>query len=315
MDSIEGLNRAISYIEDNLFDSPDCGKAAQIAGMSKSTFQRFFLAVADMQLDAYIRKRRLEHAMQALTETNQKIIDVALQCGFDSAAAFSRAIRRFAGRSPSQIRRDGALVHFPRLHFQIQAREGELSVNQTALVRIEEHRGEKVVRFSVDCVDPESAAWGALSEWCRENIPDRAARRFLGIAPRGHHPQGEAHQNASEHVRHPYTAMMYLIDRERSQRELGGRPVEDAPEGLFLVNEVALNQYDEDGRLDIALSLMKASEAFVEFIRRTPGYAFDCGAGIFYEEHIFSERWFQTGGAPDAFRMWVPITRTQNQPR
>lgn len=27
------------------------------------------------------------------------------------------------------------------------------------------------------------------------------------------------------------------------------------------------------------------------------------------EEHIFSERWFQQGGFPDGFRMWVPILK------
>ncbi len=56
MDYLEGLNRSISYIEDKLFDAPDYSRAAQIAGMSKSTFQRFFLAVADMTLDEYVKK-------------------------------------------------------------------------------------------------------------------------------------------------------------------------------------------------------------------------------------------------------------------
>ena len=70
-----------------------------------------------------------------------------------------------------------------------------------------------------------------------------------------------------------------------------------------------LNQFDENGNMDIALSLMKASEAFVEFMKDTSGYEFDCLAGIFYEEHIFSEKWFQNGGVPDGFRMWVPIIK------
>lgn len=44
---------------------------------------------------------------------------------------------------------------------------------------------------------------------------------------------------------------------------------------------------------------MKASEDFVEFMKNTAGYEFDCPVGIFYEEHIFSEKWFQNGGIPD----------------
>lgn len=148
-----------------------------------------------------------------------------------------------------------------------------------------------------------------MSEWCKKNVHDRTARRYVGVAPLGHHPRGEEHQNASEHVKHPYKAMMYLIGDECVREEFCGLKVEDAPSGLFLVNDVTLNQFDENDNLDIALSLMKASEAFVEFIKNTEGYEFDCSAGIFYEEHIFSERWFENGGVPDGFRMWVPIIK------
>jgi len=76
-----------------------------------------------------------------------------------------------------------------------------------------------------------------------------------------------------------------------------------------LVNDVVLNQYDENGDLDMAISLMKASESFIEFMNKTDKYEFDCGKGIFYEEHIFSESWFKQGGAPEGFKMWVPIIK------
>ena len=308
-DSMEGLNQSITYIESALFEGPDYEKAARIAGMSRSSYQRFFLAVTDMTLEEYVRKRRLQYAINELTDTEQKIIDIALKCGYQSAAAFSRSMRGFTGCTPSQIRVQGTSVRFPKLSFQLQIKEGEMAVNQAPIVKIEEHKNQKVVCFPVDCVDPETEAWGQLSEWCKKNISDRTARRYAGVAPLGHHPQGEEHQNASEHVKHPYTAMMYLIGDEGQQKEFCGKQVEDGPSGLFLVSDAALNQFDENGDIDMALSLIKASESFVEFIKRSPEYVFDCGARIFYEEHIFSEKWFQRGGVPDGFRMWVPILR------
>lgn len=309
MNYIEGLNLSITYIEDNLFEEIDYERTAQIAGMSKSTYQRFFLIIANMTLDEYIRKRRLYYAVKELADTKHKIIDIAVKCGYNSAAAFSRAVRNFAGCTPSEIRKIGSNVHFPKLNFQIQIKEDEMIMNQTAIVKIEEHKNEKVVCFYVDCVDPENEAWNQMSEWCKKNIPDRTARRYVGIAPIGHHPQGEGHQNASEHIKHPYKAMMYLVGDECNQTEFHGLKVENAPAGLFLVNDVTLNQFDENNHLDMARSLMKASEAFVEFIERTSGYEFDCTSGIFYEEHIFSEKWFQKGGFPDGYRMWVSVCK------
>lgn len=309
MDYIEGLNLSIAYIEDNLFEEIDFERAARIAGMSKSTYQRFFLLIANMTLDEYVRKRKLQYAVRELIDTEHRVIDIAVKCGYNSATAFSRAVHGFTGNTPSKIRKEGSSVYFPKLNFQIQIREGEMIMNETAIVKIEEHRNEKVVCFSVDCVDPENEAWRQMSEWCKENVPDRTARRYVGVASSGHHPQGVEHQNASEHVKHPYKAMMYLIGDECSREEFCGLKVEDAPSGLFLVSDVTLNQFDENDNMDIARSLMKASEAFVEFMKNTAGYEFDCPAGIFYEEHIFSERWFQNGGVPDGFRMWVPIIK------
>lgn len=307
MDYVEGLNLSIAYIEDHLLEEIDFEKAARTAGMSKSTYQRFFLLIANMTLDEYIRKRKLQYALRELMDTEHRVIHIAMKYGYHSATAFSRAVRNFTGKTPSKIRKEGASICFPRLNFRIQIKEGEMVVNETAIVKIEEHRNEKVVCFEVDCIDPENAAWGQMSEWCKKNVPDRTARRYIGVALSGHHPQGGEHQNASEHIKHPYKAMMYLVGDECDRREFCGRKVEDAPSGLFLVNDVTLNQYDENGSMDIALSMIKASEAFVEFIKNTVGYEFDCPAGIFYEEHIFSEKWFQNGGVPDGFRMWVPI--------
>lgn len=309
MDYTEGLNLSIAYIEDNLFEAIDFERAARIAGMSKSTYQRFFLLIANMTLDEYIRKRKLQYAVRELIDTENKVIDIAMKCGYNSATAFSRAVHSFTGNTPSKIRKEGSSVCFPKLNFRIQVREGEMVMNETAIVKIEEHRNEKVVSFTVDCVDPENEAWRQMSEWCKENVPDRTARRYVGVASSGHHPQGVEHQNASEHVKHPYKAMMYLIGDECSREEFCGLKVEDAPSGLFLVSDVTLNQFDENENMDIALSLIKASEAFVEFMKNTVGYEFDCPAGIFYEEHIFLERWFQNGGVPDGFRMWAPIIK------
>ena len=309
MDYTEGLNLSIAYIEDNLFEEIDFERAARIAGMSKSTYQRFFLLIANMTLDEYIRKRKLQYAVRELIDTEYKVIDIAMKCGYNSATAFSRAVHSFTGNTPSKIRKEGSSVCFPKLNFRIQVREGEMIMNETAIVKIEEHRNEKVVSFTVDCVDPENEAWRQMSEWCKENVPDRTARRYVGVASSGYHPHGVEHQNASEHVKHPYKAMMYLIGDECSREEFCGLKVEDAPSGLFLVSDVTLNQFDENENMDIALSLIRASEAFVEFMKNTVGYEFDCPAGIFYEEHIFLERWFQNGGVPDGFRMWVPIIK------
>ncbi|MDE7281187.1 MAG: AraC family transcriptional regulator, partial [Ruminiclostridium sp.] len=200
MDYIEGLNLSIEYIEEHLFEEIDFEKAARTAGMSRSTYQRFFLMLINMTLEEYVRKRRLWYAVRELTNTKQKIIDIAVKYGYNSAA-FSRAIRSFTGKAPSEIRKDGSSVFFPKLNFELRITENEMAVNERAVVKIEDRRNEKVVCFDADCVDPEGEAWGLMSEWCKRNVPDRAARKYVGIAPLGHHPQDGEHTNSSEHIK------------------------------------------------------------------------------------------------------------------
>ena len=156
MDYTEGLNLSIAYIEDNLFEEIDFERAARIAGMSRSTYQRFFLLIANMTLDEYIRKRKLQYAVRELIDTEHRVIDIAMKCGYNSATAFSRAVHSFTGNTPSKIRKEGSSVCFPKLNFRIQVREGEMIMNETAIVKIEEHRNEKVVCFTVECVYPEN---------------------------------------------------------------------------------------------------------------------------------------------------------------
>ncbi|WP_167955348.1 helix-turn-helix transcriptional regulator [Anaerosporobacter faecicola] len=311
MGYLEKMNDAIQYVEEHLTGDIDYDIISKIACLEKSSFQRMFLVMTDMTISEYIRKRRLQCAIMDLVETTDQVITIAMKYGYDSAASFTRAIRSFTNQTPSEIRKRKTQVHFPRIQFEMVMKEGKMSMNDKTIVRIEEHYGEKVIRFDVDCMEPETEAWKLMSEWCRENVTDRVGRRYLGLAPKGHHPDGKEHENAEEHVSHPYSAMMVLLGEEGQQDTYCGKKVEDAPNGLFLVNEVLLNQYDEYGNLDMARSMMKASEAFMEFMKNMKGYDFDYEQGIFYEEHIFSERWFQEGGFPDGFRMWVPIKKIQ----
>lgn len=309
MTEAEQMNAAISYVEEHLNQDIDFDHVCRIACMSKSNFQRTFLFFAGLSMKDYVRKRRLSMAAQELSISEAKVIDVAVKYGYDSAAAFTRAYKSMFGDTPSNLRSHDLKAAFSPIQFQIKVEEGEMKMNEKTIVRVEGHANEKVVCFEVDCFDAEEAAWGKMSTWCKENIPDRTARRFIGLAPKGHHPDGENHQNASEHVKHPYIAMMFLIGDEVKQETFHGLPVHDAPDGIYLVNDVALNQYDEHGKLDMALSMIKASDSFVDFVNRTDGYEFDMKKGIFYEEHIFSEQWFQEGGLPTGFRMWVPVLK------
>ncbi|WP_315898851.1 helix-turn-helix domain-containing protein [Tateyamaria omphalii] len=80
---------------------------ARAAGMAQHHFQRQFAAATGETVAGYIRSRRLERAAITLQETTDRVIDIALDAGFQTHAAFTRAFTAHFECSPSVFRKNG----------------------------------------------------------------------------------------------------------------------------------------------------------------------------------------------------------------
>ncbi len=309
MEWLDKMNSAIDYIEAHIGEKIDYKKVARIACCSLSGFQRLFTFATDITLSEYVRCRRMALSARELTESNEKVINIALKYGYESPAAFSRAFQAFHGSAPTGVRKTGIYSDYPKISLQIKINGGNLCMSTKPLVKIEEHGHERVAQFFVNCQAPEEAAWTQMRRWSVENLSDYTARRYIGCAPKGHHPDGEEHHTGEEEGKHEYLSCMFLLEEEGGHKKFKGADVCDAPKGLFLVGDVALNEFDEKGLLDIGASMIKAYEIMMEFIKDTPEYEFELQVRPYYEEHVFSKEWFQSGGEPSGFKLWLPIKK------
>jgi AraC family transcriptional regulator len=114
MDYITSVLKALVYIEQNLTGDLSPDDVAREAAFSKYHFHRIFLAVTGNSVAGYLRRRRLTEAAQALTETDKKIIDVALDFRFETPESFPRAFKNMYGVNPRQYR--DRRNHFAALH-------------------------------------------------------------------------------------------------------------------------------------------------------------------------------------------------------
>ena len=125
MDALKRLNLAMRYIEEHLAEEIDLQKAAGIACCSEYHLKRMFSFLAGFPLSEYIRCRRLSLAALALKLGGVKMIDLAIQYGYDSSDSFSRAFHAFHGVTPTQARKDGANIKaFPPMTFQLTIKGG-----------------------------------------------------------------------------------------------------------------------------------------------------------------------------------------------
>lgn len=106
MDYRQALERAVIYIEDHLGDDIRVEAVARAAGYSYYHLNRQFTAVLGESVGGYIKKRRLADGAKQLLYTDRKIIDIAMEHGFDSPEAFSRAFKAVYRVSPYTYRRN-----------------------------------------------------------------------------------------------------------------------------------------------------------------------------------------------------------------
>ena len=89
------------YLADGL---PDIGLAAEIAGLSRRTFQRE-LARHGATYSELVREARFDAACRLLGDPDLKIIEIAFETGYANPQHFSRAFRQFSGMSPRAYRK------------------------------------------------------------------------------------------------------------------------------------------------------------------------------------------------------------------
>jgi AraC family transcriptional regulator len=101
--------RVMDYIQAHLDEDLTLEKLAAVAAFSPFHFHRVFAAITGETLSDFIRRVRLERAASALAiMRDTSVLDVALRCGFSSAATFARAFKSHFGMSATEWRQGGA---------------------------------------------------------------------------------------------------------------------------------------------------------------------------------------------------------------
>lgn len=136
----EAISRAITYIENNLTNDITVEDISKYVHLSPFYFQKGFAIVCGYSLSEYIRNRKLSVAGYELLSTNNKIIDIALKYGYDSPDSFTKAFKRFHGRTPTSVLKGGKIKEFAPLKINVILKGG-----YTMEYKIEKKESFKIV--------------------------------------------------------------------------------------------------------------------------------------------------------------------------
>jgi AraC family transcriptional regulator len=104
--------KALWYIESHMADDLSLVSIAQQIGVSPYHLSRAFSTATGYGPTSYVRARRLGRAARALLSGAEDILTVALDTGYGSHEAFTRAFKQYFGVTPEHLRAQRSPVKF-----------------------------------------------------------------------------------------------------------------------------------------------------------------------------------------------------------
>lgn len=93
----------LEYIHEHLDQDIKLADLAQLLGMSQFHFSHLFKQSIGTSPYQYLLQQRVERAKQLL-KTERSIMDIALECGFNSHSHLSKQFRQITGITPTAYR-------------------------------------------------------------------------------------------------------------------------------------------------------------------------------------------------------------------
>lgn len=102
------LMKAKDFMDENFLSSPDIATIAVHGNLSEFHFFRSFKQAFRITPYQYLMKKRLEYSLVLLLGTNYTLQEIAGKCGFADLFTYSKAFKRFFGKSPKYYCREEA---------------------------------------------------------------------------------------------------------------------------------------------------------------------------------------------------------------
>lgn len=98
------IRKTADYMASNFFEAITVEHMAKMACLSVRQFTNQFKAVHGVTFMQYMHFQRVKFAKKLLAETDQQIVSICFECGFNDLAHFYRVFKKLANQSPRRYR-------------------------------------------------------------------------------------------------------------------------------------------------------------------------------------------------------------------
>ena len=100
------LRKIKEFVDARIEDELTLCDMAQAVELSTAHFSRMFRKSTGESPHQFLLRQRLERAKMMLRSADERVIDVAVACGFKSQQHFAQAFRHVFGASPTEYRQE-----------------------------------------------------------------------------------------------------------------------------------------------------------------------------------------------------------------
>ena len=179
MKNYELIEEVVRYIENNLSDKLNLDEISKVSGYSKYHLSRMFSACAECSMHEYVMRRKLTEAARRLVETDERILDIALDAGYDNQQSFTIGFSKVYGNTPAEYRDNKIFTPIQLILHVTPAKH--LKGDYIMDIRIEKSRQFKLVGVTANTSIGFRAigmCWGSLHQRKFE-VENRTAPEFL----------------------------------------------------------------------------------------------------------------------------------------
>ncbi len=129
------VEKAIWFIESHFHQEITLDDVAQVCGLSRFQTSRLFSTTPAQTMTSYLRGRRLTEAAKAIADGAPDLLTVAVEAGYGSHEAFTRAFVQQFDITPSEARELDSLDELPLVQPLREDPETSASLPRPAIVR------------------------------------------------------------------------------------------------------------------------------------------------------------------------------------
>jgi AraC-like DNA-binding protein/mannose-6-phosphate isomerase-like protein (cupin superfamily) len=101
----DSILKAIQYIEENYSQDLSIEDVAQKAMLSQSYFCYLFKNITSKTFTEYVNNLRISKTMELLKNTNNRVLDICYEAGFNNICYYNRLFKQRTGVSPTAFRK------------------------------------------------------------------------------------------------------------------------------------------------------------------------------------------------------------------